>query len=295
MTLNQSGRALLVVACGVLLAQTVRADQVLRSFDWQALASAGPLASGTVVPAPAGGGGPSLRVDHREMTRATFPLLTIEHPGITQSRFALRGRVKYDQVAAGSYLEMWTYLSGSAFFSRTLAPDGPVGRLEGSSAWRAFLVPFSNRPDAPPPDKLVFNLVLAGSGTVDIGPLELVEFAPGEDPLAGGTGWWSDRQSGLVGGIAGLALGILGVAIGWLGSTGRARALALGALRAIAWAGLAILTLGLLAVMRSQPYAVYYPLLLLGTISAALGFALRPVLKRRYEQLELRRMQALDG
>jgi hypothetical protein len=112
------------------------------------------------------------------------------------ARYALRGRVKYNGVATGSYLEMWNYLSEGAFFSRSLDRSGPMGRLEGSSDWRIFVLPFMNRDGGSPPDKLVLNLVMMGAGTVEIGPLELVQFAAGEDPLADSSAWWSDRQAG---------------------------------------------------------------------------------------------------
>jgi hypothetical protein len=52
---------------------------------------------------------------------------------------------------------------------------------------------------------------------------------------------------------------------------------------------------GLVALSNGQPYAVYYPLLLVGAVSAALGFSLPRSLNKRYEEMELRRMQALDA
>jgi hypothetical protein len=66
-------------------------------------------------------------------------------------------------------------------------------------------------------------------------------------------------------------------------------------LKAFAWLGIAALVLGVGALAVGQPYAVYYPLIVLGTIGASLGFALPRSLSRRYEELELRRMQALDA
>ena len=270
-------------------------EEVVRSIRWQELAAAKRLTSGTVVAAPAGAEGPTLRVVHEGRASATFPLVTIERPGITAARYALRGRVRYDGVASGSYFEMWNHLSEGAFFSRSLDQSGPMGRLEGSSGWRAFVLPFFNREGGSPPEKLVFNLVMTGAGTVEIGPLELVQFAADEDPFANSTAWWSDRQAGILGGIAGSALGILGAVIGWLGSTARAKGFVLGTLKGIAWLGIGALASGALGLAVGQPYAVYYPLVLLGTISAALGFFLPRSLSKRYEELELRRMQALDA
>ena len=49
------------------------------------------------------------------------------------------------------------------------------------------------------------------------------------------------------------------------------------------------------AVLQGQPYQVYYPLVLLGGIGGAAGFVLPRSLSKRYEELELRRMQALDA
>jgi hypothetical protein len=45
----------------------------------------------------------------------------------------------------------------------------------------------------------------------------------------------------------------------------------------------------------AQPYAVYYPLLLLGVIIVAVMAMLRRTLSARYEQLELKRMQSMDA
>ena len=93
----------------------------------------------------------------------------------------------------------------------------------------------------------------------------------------------------------GSALGILGALIGWLGSSGRAKGFVLRTLRGLGWLGVGSLGAGGLALVVGQSYAVYYPLLLIGVISAALGFSLSRSMYRRYEELELRRMQALDA
>ena len=288
--------SVLLAACCLLLASSAWSEEVIRRVDWQELAAANALKSGTVVGDALEAGAPSLRVVHEGTSPVTLPLVTLERPGIRAARYALRGRVKYEQVAAGSYLEMWNHFKEGAFFSRTLDRSGPMGRLDGSSDWREIVLPFANREGGSPPDKLVVNLVLAGSGTVVIGPLELVEFGAGDDPLpANATGWWNGRQAGIVGAIAGSTLGILGAVVGWLGSAGRARAFVLTTLRAIAWLGIGALLLGVGALLAGQPYAVYYPLILLGVVTTALGFSLPRTLSKRYEDLELRRIQALDA
>jgi hypothetical protein len=269
-------------------------EELVTSIGWRELAEAGKLKVGTVVDSPTGVAGPSLRLIHRGPQPMTFPLVTIDRPPINMARYALRGRVTYNAVSKDSYLEMWSYLAEGAFFSRTLGENGPMQRLEGSSGQRAFVVPFSNREGGAPPERLVFNLVLTGAGTVEIGPLELVQFAANEDMFADDNAWWSERQGGALGGVIGSVLGIVGAVIGWLASAGRAKGFVLSALTAIAWLGIAALVGGAGALVGGQPYAVYYPLMLLGAISAGLGLFLPRALNRRYQDLELRRMQALD-
>ena len=293
--MNLSRNLLLAGACCLLLSRTAWSAEVVQSIRWQELAAAHALTSGILVAAPDAAAGSSLRVVHKGAAPATFALVTIERPPIRTARYALRGRVRYEGVVAGSYLEMWSHLPNGAFFSRSLGQSGPMGRLEGTSDWRAFVLPFANREGGSPPDKLVFNLVMTGAGTVEIGPVDLVELAADEDLMANSTAWWTGSQAGRLGGIAGSALGILGAAIGWLGSAGRAKGFVLGALKGIGWMGIGALAWGGLALGTGQPYAVYYPLFLIGAISAALGFSLPRSLSKRYEELELRRMQVLDA
>jgi len=283
------------IAFCLFLASTAWSEEVVRRIEWQALASGNTLKSGTVVAAEDAAGGRALRLVHDAPGPVTLPLLTIERPGIRRERYALRGRVRYEQVARGAYLEMWNYLPDGAFFSRSLAASGPMGRLEGSSGWRPFVLPFFNRAGGSAPDRLAFNLVLTGAGTVELGPVELVEFAADENPLGGSGAWWSGRDAGILGGIAGALIAIVGTLLGWLGSAGRAKAFVLNTLKGIAWAGVGVLLLGAVAFFRDQPYAVYYPLLLLGGIAATVGFLLPRSVSKRYEDLELRRMQALDA
>jgi hypothetical protein len=293
--LNRPGSALLALASCVLLVSTAWSEEIVRRIDWQELAAANALKSGTVVAVDERAGGRGLRLVQEGAGPVTLPLLTMERPGIRTERYALRGRLKYERVAAGGYLELWSYLPEGVFFSRTLAQSGPMQGLEGSSGWRPFVLPFVNHAAGSSPQKLAFNLVLKGAGRVEIGPVELVQFAPDENPLGGSGAWWSGRDAGILGAIGGSALGILGAVVGWLGSAGRAKGFVLNALKAIAWAGLAVFLLGAVAFFSGQPYAVYYSLLLLGGISATLGFFLPRSLGKRYQDLELRRMEALDA
>ena len=132
------------------------------------------------------------------------------------------------------------------------------------------------------------------------GQLAAGELQPGqppadvESPAAIPGAWWDDRTGGMIGGILGSGVGLLGALIGTLGGVGIARRLVLGLMTAAFLAGLLLLGAGVAALVYSQPYAVWYPLLLTGILCSSIMGGLLPVLRRRYEQLELRKMTSMD-
>ena len=106
--------------------------------------------------------------------------------------------------------------------------------------------------------------------------------------------WWDARTAGWIAGIGGTVIGLLGGLIGILASLGRARAFVLTLAAGLVVLGAGLVLSGLTALVLGQPYAVYYPLLLGGVIlTLVMGLNL-PGLRRRYEQIELRRMAAMD-
>ena len=175
--------SLVLVLC--LMTRLASGEEVVRTINWPDLVAEAALPSAAVVVDQAGGAEPFLRVVHRGGTGETFHLVTITAPAIRTARYGVRGLVRYENVVAGSYLEMWNQLPEGAFFSRSLDESGPMGRLDGSSEWRPFLLPFFNREDGPPPNALVLNLVMAGNGTVEIGPIQLAQF-DADDALSAG-------------------------------------------------------------------------------------------------------------
>jgi hypothetical protein len=274
-----------------------RGEQVVREVSWAALKQSGGLTAGEVVLSPAGSSGPAehLKVENSAQQPKTLQVLVLDKPGISSVRYGVQGLVRYQDAASGSHLEVWNHFpGGGAFFSRTLADSGPMQQIEGSSAWRPFLLPFFSDEKAGPPNRLEINVVLAGSGTVCLSPLRLVQYDPGEDPLVVPGALWSERMGGWIGGIAGSVLGCLGGLIGILVGLGKARRLVMTLAWVIVVAGILLLLAGLLTLILRQPYAVYYPLLLIGLIaSLVVGLQIR-TLRRRYEQIDLRKMAAAD-
>jgi hypothetical protein len=287
----------IVIALSLLLsASAVAAEEVLREFSWSAVSRQGPSPAGEMLPAEAGASFEQLKVQNSEGQPRVVNVLTVERPAISSARYAITGQVRYDGVEGTGYLEMWNHFpDGGRYFSRTLATVGPMKSLSGSSGWRQFILPFFNKEGGPPPTRLEINVALPGRGTVYLGALRLVQYAPNENPLAVAGQWWSDQGGGLVGGIAGSILGCLGALVGWLAATGRARRVALGTLKLMILLGVIGLAAGGFALLRSQPYAVYYPLLLVGFLCVVIPAGLFRSIRKRYEDIELRRMRAMDA
>jgi hypothetical protein len=267
----------------------------VQELSWTSLQQSGGIAGATVLPADASGPFHRLRVEGPPGQAVRVMVLTIDRPAISRARYALSGQVRYEDVRTAGHLEMWNHFpNGGRYFSKTLAKTGPMRPLAGTSGWRPFVLPFFNDEHAPPPTRLTLTVVLPAGGRVDLGPLRLVQYGPAEDPLVLSGDWWGDRTGGLVGGVAGGVVGILGSLLGWLGGTGRARRFVLGTTVTLIAAGIMTLGVGAVALTRGQPYAVYFPLLLVGGISAVVFASVFPGLRKRYEAQELRRMRALD-
>jgi hypothetical protein len=113
---------------------------------------------------------------------------------------------------------------------------------------------------------------------------------------AGGTkGWWNAKAASWVGAIAGSICGLLCGLIGLLTGLGKARRFVLVLTAAMTVFGAVCLIVGIVAVSLRQPYEVYYPLLLVGVILVAVCGSNIRSLRLRYEQIELRKMAAMDA
>jgi hypothetical protein len=283
--------ALVLCATGA----AAQASELVREISWASLAGAGAALPGELRPADASAPFEYLELRNPEPAARTIPLFELPAPGISRPRYAIAGRVSYEAVEGTGFLEMWsTFPRQGSFFSRTLAPEGPMKGLSGSSPWRDFVLPFDASGAAAAPEKLAVNVVLPGRGTVRIGALRLLQYGEGEEPAAATAAWWGPRTAGLLGAISGSLIGCVGAGIGLLASRGRARALVLALARGTAVVGAAVLGLALVALVSSQPYEVVYPLFLVGALSVAVPVFVMPVLRRRYEEAELRRIAARD-
>jgi len=221
-------------------------------------------------------------------------------PGITQPVYAIRGMVRYEDVAGEGYLQLDSdFGDRGTYFTKSLAEAGPLQKLSGSSDWRPFILPFyadTGDPGttAPLAESLTLSLVLPGTGTVYLRDVALYQYAEGEDPMAQATSFPGMRTAMLVGAIGGTLVGIWGGLIGLLASRGKARGFAIASANIMLIAGTVILAMGTYAFMSGQPYAAWYPLTMLGVIIVVVVGIMRRVLPRRYASVELQKMQSMD-
>jgi hypothetical protein len=283
--------ALMLIQPGNCLAKEASAAPVA-TVDWAQLKETGKLKSGEVVPSQDGAAA-RLKIVNTAAGTTSIPLCEIESPAITTASYAVRGKIRYENVVGTGFLEMWNHFPDKAqYFTRTMDTSGPMSSVTGTSPEREFILPFHTLGQAPAPAKLVINLVLNGPGTVEIGPLELI---PIDSIMAtGGADWWSGSTGGLVGGLGGAFMGLMGAVIGILTGLGKGKKLVLGLSAFIAAAGALQLAFGIVAVSTGQPYSVYYPLLFMGSMMIIAGTACLCLAPSRFRSHELRRMQTLD-
>jgi len=107
--------------------------------------------------------------------------------------------------------------------------------------------------------------------------------------------WWTGETAGWIGAIGGTTIGLVGAAIGCMGvlvHRGKAKRIVLGLMCSMVIVCLGILALGIVALTLGQPYAVWYPCLLLGLIGSFVPGCLVPVILAQYRHAERRQLEA---
>ncbi len=242
-----------------------------------------------------------LVIEHTATDAQPIRIATIANPGITMPAYAIAGEVRYEDVAGDAYLLTWNYFADDGpYFSKGIAPAGPARKISGTSDWRPFVLPFycvseAGGDSGDRPTKIELSLVLPGSGRVYVRNMRLTQFALDADPLASTGQWWTGAQAGVVGGSLVGLFGCIGGLIGYLAIRGRGRGFATAVMIAMMALGAASLILGVIALTLSQPYDVYYPLFEGGVLFVILPAVLLPMLRRRYAEMELRKMSAIDA
>jgi hypothetical protein len=108
--------------------------------------------------------------------------------------------------------------------------------------------------------------------------------------------WWNETVGTYIGAFGGAGIGtvggIYGAVAGTLAQQGKARGAVLGFHLGLLTLGAVTLIAGVVALLVSQPYHVYYPLLLIGGITSGVMGGLLPVMRKRYREAEHRHLEA---
>ncbi|MCC6232838.1 MAG: hypothetical protein IT580_09360 [Verrucomicrobiales bacterium] len=280
---------------------------VVRTFDWSELVRSGALAV-PGVSTGAVGGRSLLRVVNETDQPRLVRLLTLVDPGVTQRVYSVVGEIRYEGVVGDGFLEMWNCFPPAVpggqegrYFSRTLGDGGRMGKLSGRSEWRDFELMFDRTGASTPPHRLEINLHLPGRGVVDFGPVRLegyVEAGARSAPIPPGRvegAWWSSRTGGVIGGTLGAIWGVFMGMAGALAGRGKARTLVVRGFALIMVLGAVLTLAGIVAAAFRQPHSVWFALFLPGIIALGLVPGQLGAARRRYADLELRRMLAADA
>jgi peptidoglycan/LPS O-acetylase OafA/YrhL len=103
-----------------------------------------------------------------------------------------------------------------------------------------------------------------------------------------------DLYAWIPGTVYGVAVGLLGVVVGVLAQRGRARGFVINAWIAAWLVGLALLAVGVAALLQGQPWGIWYGFLLPGVIGAAVVGGNYFTIAKRYREIEQRRLAARD-
>ncbi|MEW6364044.1 MAG: hypothetical protein AB1714_05335 [Acidobacteriota bacterium] len=279
---------------GLAATALAHGSEVVSEVSWSKLKASDQLLAGEVVVPDTGAVRECLKITGA--SGRPVQILSVKAPGISKTVWAINGQIRYEDVEGAGYMEMWSvFPSGSRYFSRTMDVTGPMGQLTGSSGWRPFVLPFFSKEGEPAPAELIVNVVLPGRGTVYVGPLRIAQFLPGESPFEDTSGWWSSQTGGCIGALLGVFGGLAGGLVGWLVGVGKGRQFVLSMMKLMCVVGSLALAAGLFSVIGRQPYHVYYPLLLGGVLYVVLFACTFRTIGRRYAQLELRKMSAMDS
>lgn len=224
--------------------------------------------------------GPSWTVDTATTTRR-IRVAAIDRPPVAGATWHVAGRVRYQGVEGTGYLELLNFFPNGVYFTRSLAPMGPLGNLTGSSGWRPYSLPF-DASDAPAPTRLELWVVLPGPGAVELGPTAVYDGFVEGAPVDRAWLW------------LGPALGALGALYGIFGRRRAFRPVGAAVMILLLLGGLTFLGLGIAAVVQGQWVRATTGLIAGPAVCGVVGVMLR---QRRREQAaeELRAMQAADA
>jgi hypothetical protein len=283
-------------------------SKTLRVYDWKDLAQQHQLSGGEVISMD---GMSVLKIENTNNTPLEISLLKVADPSVIKKAYFFLCEIKYENVSSvlNEHTHDLTFIPGS-FSSGSLkllghlppaalggdgitieqsGMRGKWGVIAGTSNWRPCQFLVVRNASEGLPTQLELKLSLPGSGIVYLRPIKLLGVV---------SSWWPAQQGGMVGGAVGIFGGIIGCfggLLGCLAGFGKARKFVLMTTKIFIALGMFLAITGIVAILCKQPYFVWYVFLLPGVI-LTLVFSLNfPLIQRRYDDLEIRRMASIDA
>jgi hypothetical protein len=250
-----------------------------------------PVAQAQVVPILEG----VFKVENDQSVEKTERIATFEYKP-SSSIYIVRGRVQYRDVEGTAYLEMWTVMpDGSRYFSRTVEEYGPAKKIQGTSDWREFELPFNLMEHKPESVTLEINVVIPGKGTIELAGLTVsdIQTSVASEWFDARTGGIFATASGIFWGCYGALIGIIG---GFLASRGKGRRLVAGMFLFAIAMGVIYSVIGIAALLCGQSFRIWWLFIFSGGILLSVSlFVYLTAVRTMYKQVEQRKMQALDA
>jgi hypothetical protein len=285
---------LLISSATAQESQPQEPQKILHVYDWKDLARQQAL-PGEVISMD---GMSVLKIENTNSLEIS--LLKITNSSVIEKTYVVSYEMKYENVLQGLHYFTNPYPHQVVETARLIlwqnfppdfsGQDGRMGMSEfsirGTSVWKSHDMKINRTENVGLPTQLELKLSLPTNGMVYLRPIKLLGVA---------SNWWSPQQSGLIGGIGGSVIGCFGALLGLLASRGKARSFVLTTMKIFIALGILLTIAGFVAVVSSQPYAVWYALLLPGVILTLVFSLTLPSIQRRYDELEIRRMTSVDA
>jgi hypothetical protein len=305
----------LIVSAEAQESQSPEPTKTLQVFDWNDLAQRPALPAGEVISMD---GMSVLKIEETNAVpvgNSSYPqdkpvvisLLKITNSVVKETHW-VSCEIKYEDVWSGfvEHTNIYNHLNNAIYQEYghlsllTHYPPSVSGGdervksdhfdLDGTSNWRLCKLVVVPAGSGDLPTRLEIKLSIPSTGTIYLRPIKFLgSGVPGN--------WWQASQSGMVGGAVGIFGGVIGCfggLLGCLAGFGKARKFVLATTKIFIALGMCLTITGIVAILCRQPYSVWYVFLLPGVI-LTLVFSLNfPMIQRRYDDLEIRRMASLD-
>ncbi|HOD51049.1 MAG TPA: hypothetical protein PKY01_10240 [Candidatus Hydrogenedentes bacterium] len=230
-------------------------------------------------------GNGSIRIDYSNPQPMSMLLYESPNPGVDNCTVWCEASLRGEGLKNIAYLEMWCdFGENGQYFSRGLDQ-----LLQGDADWRKVRIPFFLK-SGEKPARFLIGVRMEGPGTVWLDDITLSRDAL-PNTFAGGRSLQVAVLGTLLGLLGGLC-GLWGALSGILAPRGKGRGLVIPSGWFFNAAGFAVLVAGVILTGTGSPLG--WPCLLAGFIITAVLTPLNFVVRRAYQQAELRRLAAQD-